>query len=673
MSQKAMLFLVGAGGLVILATASLELWSPRSGESGRSATAVVDPSVTATHMPVGPPDVSVPGDEATRAGGRPGESVAAPANDESAPPQPPAGPPAAEPPSSAAPSPSGLTSSTDAASPPRSHDPSRAGVPAPLRRQAAEHDRFGAAGEARASSLAALLREEAPASGIVAAGPPALELRSWEARQKSADSVGSPGELDREGYAHLPESPFLSAARNPLSTFSIDVDTASYANVRRFLGSGRLPPPDAVRIEELVNYFRYDYPEPAGAAPFSITTEVAGCPWAPDHRLVLVGLRGRSLDLARVPPRNLTFLLDVSGSMSSPDKLPLLKSALRLLASTLREQDRVAIVVYAGAAGVVLPPTSGADREAIEAALDSLAAGGSTAGGAGIELAYRVAARSFLPGGINRVILATDGDFNVGVSSEGELVRLIEEKRDTGVFLSVLGFGHGNLQDSRMEKIADHGNGNYSYIDSASEARKVLVSEAGATLVAIAKDVKIQVEFNPARVAAYRLVGYENRALRTEDFADDRKDAGEIGAGHTVTALYEIVPAGVAVELPAVEPLRYQAPPAASVAARHDELATVKLRHKEPQGERSRLQTVVVRDAAFGAEPSGELRFVSAVAAFGMLLRGSEHRGEASWAQVRDLAEGALGADAGGYRAQFLDLVGQAEALSPDRHLAIAR
>ncbi len=479
--------------------------------------------------------------------------------------------------------------------------------------------------------------------------------------------------VDREAYEHIRDNPFLAAASNPLSTFSIDVDTASYANVRRFLTAGQLPPKDAVRIEELVNYFRYDYPEPRGNAPFSITTELGACPWEPEHRLVLVGLRGRSLDEESLPPRSLTFLLDVSGSMNSPDKLPLLKRAMGMLVETLREEDRVAIVVYAGASGLVLPPTSGAHREEIQAALDSLRAGGSTAGGAGIELAYRVAADSFVEGGINRVVLATDGDFNVGLSSEGDLVRLIEEKRETGVFLSVLGFGQGNLQDSKMEKLADHGNGNYAYIDSYREAQKVLVSEAGGTLVTIAKDVKIQVEFNPARVAAYRLIGYENRALRAEDFADDQKDAGEIGAGHTVTALYEVVPVGVDIDLPAVDPLKYQGPGTATPGRASHELMTVKLRHKQPDGDRSRLQSVAIDDVAPGHELSANLRFSSAVAAFGMLLRESEHRGSASWEQVMELASSAVGSDPGGHRTEFVVLARSAERLATMEQVAIAR
>jgi Ca-activated chloride channel family protein len=482
----------------------------------------------------------------------------------------------------------------------------------------------------------------------------------------------SPG-LDGEAYDRIRENPFLAAATNALSTFSIDVDTASYANVRRFLARGQLPPKDAVRLEELLNYFRYDYPEPRGETPFSVTAEVGPCPWKPEHRLVLVGLRGRSLAEAALPPRRLTFLLDVSGSMDAPNKLPLLKEAMGLLVEGLREQDRVAIVVYAGSSGLVLPPTSGDRKAEIRDALASLEAGGSTAGGAGIQLAYRVAEDMLLPGGANRVVLATDGDFNLGVTSLGDLSRLIEEKRRTGVFLSVLGFGEGNLKDSTMEMLADRGNGNYSYVDDLGEARKVLVHEAGGTLVTIAKDVKIQVEMNPRRVAAYRLLGYENRLLRAEDFADDRKDAGEIGSGHTVTALYEVVPSGVATSLPGVEPLRYQEPAVHSRAAASDELLTVKLRYKEPEGETSRLLNAAVRDCGPVGRGSLNLRFAAAVAEFGLLLRESEHKGGATWPQVLDLAGGALGRDLGGYRKAFVDLVRQAKALSSPRQASIAR
>jgi Ca-activated chloride channel family protein len=510
-----------------------------------------------------------------------------------------------------------------------------------------------------------------PLSG---AGSPSLPLPAASPVRKLASEAPidrGRQDFNTEAYERVSENPFLAATANPLSTFSIDVDTASYANVRRFLTGGQRPPKDAVRIEELLNYFRYDYPEPAGATPFSITTEAASCPWEPSHRLVLVGLRGRSIDDADLPPRRLTFLLDVSGSMSMPAKLPLLKQAMGLLVDTLREQDRVAIVVYAGSSGLVLPPTSGTRKEEIRDALASLEAGGSTAGGAGIQLAYSVADDMFLPGGVNRVVLATDGDFNVGLTSMGDLSRLIEEKRKGGVFLSVLGFGDGNLKDATMEMLADRGNGNYSYIDSLAEARKVLVSEAGGTLVTIAKDVKIQVEMNPRRVSAYRLIGYENRLLRAEDFADDRKDAGEIGASHTVTALYEIVPPGVSIDLPETPALRYQRGAPLSGASATDEMMTVKLRYKEPDGDTSRLLSEVVRDAPRPA--SDNLRFAAAVAEFGMLLRDSQRRGASSWDQVRRLAESARGRDAGGYRAGFLELVGRAEAVCSPREVAVTR
>jgi Ca-activated chloride channel family protein len=347
-----------------------------------------------------------------------------------------------------------------------------------------------------------------------------------------------------EAYAHIAESEFMNVRDQALSTFSVDVDTASYSNVRRFLREGRLPPADAVRIEELVNYFDYDYPEPQANEPFGIYAEVSDCPWNAEHRLVHLGIQARHIEQQSVPPRNLVFLIDVSGSMQDPNKLPLLKNGLSLLARNLRSQDRISMVVYAGSSGLVLPSTTGAHQNQVLEALSRLEAGGSTNGAAGIELAYAEAQRNFIKGGVNRVILATDGDFNVGPSSEGELVRIIEEKRKSGVFLTVLGFGTGNLQDSRMEQLADKGNGNYAYIDTLDEAQKVLVRESGATLVTVAKDVKLQVEFNPAHVASYRLVGYENRTLAARDFNDDKKDAGEIGAGHTVTALYEIVPVG---------------------------------------------------------------------------------------------------------------------------------
>ncbi len=465
--------------------------------------------------------------------------------------------------------------------------------------------------------------------------------------------------LDTEQYDFIAEAGFLSPLRQPLSTFSIDVDTASYSNVRRFLQDGRRPPAGAVRIEELVNYFRYDYPAPGAAAehPFSVISEVTAAPWKPEHQLLMIGLHGRDIPVADVPPRNLVFLLDVSGSMQPASKLPLVKRALRELVLRLRPQDHVAMVVYAGASGLVLPPTSGADSSKILAALQSLEAGGSTNGGQGIELAYEVAREHFDPEGINRVILATDGDFNVGVTNRSDLVELIERKRESGVFLTVLGVGRGNLQDSQMEQLADHGNGNYAYLDSIAEARKVLVHEAGGTLVTVAKDVKIQVEFNPQRVSAYRLIGYENRRLQDQDFNDDTKDAGEIGAGHHVTALYEVIPVGVDSNAGDVDPLRYQEPAAGS-GQHANEMVTVKLRYKLPTGDESRLLTrTVPSQTEPGTSASDDVRFSSAVALFGMLLRDSPHRADGSWELAHELARGAIGPDPDGYRSEFVRLV----------------
>jgi Ca-activated chloride channel family protein len=470
-----------------------------------------------------------------------------------------------------------------------------------------------------------------------------------------------PREMNTENYAAVAESRFLPAADNPRSTFSIDVDAASYTNVRRFLTSGQRPPRDAVRVEEFLNYFRYDYPEPRGKDRFSVTTDVAVAPWAPEHRLLRVGIKGKSLKAAAVPPTNLVFLIDVSGSMRPENKLPLVKESFRLLVNELREQDRVAIVVYAGAAGLVLPPTPGCDKATILAALDQLEAGGSTAGGAGLRLAYDVARQSYARGSNNRVILATDGDFNVGESSDAAMVQLIEERRDQGIFLTVLGFGTGNLKDSRMEQIADKGNGHYAYVDNLQEGRRVFVREFAGTLMTLAKDVKIQVEFNPAKVQAYRLIGYENRALKNEDFADDRKDAGELGAGHTVTALYEIVPVGVPFAL-AGDSLRYQTISLRSDTKR-DEWLTVQLRYKEPDGTTSRLQTHPVRVRGRVGEPEGDFRFATAVAGFGMVLRNSEYRGAATLDQVLHLARSAESEDPDGERAEFVRLVESARTL----------
>ena len=478
-----------------------------------------------------------------------------------------------------------------------------------------------------------------------------------------------PSGFNTEEYSHIRENGFRPVASAPLSTFSIDVDKASYANVRRFLNQGSLPPADAVRLEEMINYFTYDLPEPRGEHPFSITTEVGAAPWAPQHRLVRIGIQGKRLRGERMPPSNLVFLIDVSGSMDEPNKLPLVKRSLRLLVDQLDERDHVSIVVYAGNAGLVLPCTPGAERTRILNAIDNLEAGGSTAGGAGIQLAYRIARENFVAEGNNRVILATDGDFNVGASSEGELVRLIEQERRSGVFLTVLGFGTGNYADARMESLADKGNGNYFYIDNLMEGRKVFVEELQGTLFTIAKDVKIQVEFNPAEVASYRLVGYENRALRDEDFNNDSIDAGELGAGHTVTALYEIIPVGGEGPsiVPGVDPLRYQRP-APRADAQRGELLTVKLRYQRPEGSASRLIEAPVREVD-GRDPhlSDDFGFAAAVAEFGMLLRNSEFKGNSNGATVLQMARAHRGEDRDGYRAEFIQLVRAWATLSGNR------
>jgi Ca-activated chloride channel family protein len=491
--------------------------------------------------------------------------------------------------------------------------------------------------------------------------PPAAAVGGLAGRVTRDSIYRGPIPHNTEAYSKIDDNAFHLVTTDPLSTFSIDVDTASYANVRRFLNTGAMPPPDAVRTEELINYFRFDYAQPTSDQPFSVTTELAPCPWNTVHKLALVGLQARRIEQDQVPPRNLVFLIDVSGSMMPHDKLPLVRTALRMLVDTLNARDRVAIVVYAGSTGLVLPGTPGDQKERIHQAIAQLEAGGSTNGGAGVTLAYEIAQQQFVKGGINRVILATDGDFNVGVTSHGDLIRLIEQKREAGVFLSILGVGTGNLKDATMEQLADKGNGNYSYLDSLHEARKVLVAEAGSTLVTVAKDVKIQIEFNPAHVSAYRLIGYENRLLRNEDFNNDKKDAGEIGAGHTVTALYEIVPPGVKLDVPGVDALKYQQPstPRADTSG---ELMTVKLRYKQPDGDTSRFISVSMPEG--NGSMTDNVGFASAVAAFGMLLRKSEHRGTASYADAIALARRHRGRDESGYRAEFVRLVELADALS---------
>ena len=512
--------------------------------------------------------------------------------------------------------------------------------------------------------------------------PPPAELERWRAMPvasrvaaKRAAPAGAgalavasgtgtalPLPTDSEAYAAQADSGFVSTEREPLSTFSIDVDTASYSNVRRFIQQGQLPPPGAVRIEELVNYFPYAYPDPQGDEPIGVTTELSRAPWNSDHLLLQVALQGRRIETAQLPPRNLVFLLDVSGSMDAPNKLPLLQRSLTALTETLTERDHVAIVVYAGASGLVLPPTSGRDKAQILAALDRLQAGGSTNGGAGIELAYAIAGDLARPGASTRVILATDGDFNVGPTSEDALVRLIEDKRAGGVFLSVLGFGMGNYKDATLERLADQGNGNYAYVDSLSEARKVLVAEGGATLVTLAQDVKLQLELNPRHVGSYRLIGYENRRLANADFNDDQKDAGELGAGHRVTALYELIPPGQPAPQGAVDPLRYQSAGAAAGPA--GELCTIKLRYKLPGSSKSRAFERHVSSGATALElTSPAFRFAAAVATFGMVLRRSPQRGTSDYGLARELARGAVGQDRDGYQRELIGLIDSAAAL----------
>jgi Ca-activated chloride channel family protein len=471
--------------------------------------------------------------------------------------------------------------------------------------------------------------------------------------------------FNTEEYDRIQDNAFKETLGNPLSTFSIDVDTAAYSNVRRFLAGGQMPPKDAVRIEEMINYFRYDYPVPAGDHPFSITTDMATCPWNGGHRILRIGLQGKPLDYKDLRPCNLVFLIDASGSMADENKLPLLKRSLALMLDALQPDDRVAIVAYAGAAGLVLSSTPAGQKERILSVLEKLQAGGSTAGGQGIALAYQVAKENLLPHGNNRVVLATDGDFNVGVSSTADLVRLIEAKRKEGIYLTICGFGMGNYKDGRMEQISNAGNGNYFYIDNIREAKKVFVTKLRANLFTIAKDVKIQVEFNPAKIAAYRLIGYENRVMAKEDFADDAKDAGELGAGHTVTALYELKMAAPDAGTQATPPLRYQQTILSSGARKSNEALTVSLRYKPLDQEQSRLLAVPVAEKTTHlADTPDDFRFACAVAAFGMLLRESEYIGGFTYDEVLTLARKSKGADENGYRTELVQLIETAELLA---------
>ncbi|HSW54856.1 MAG TPA: von Willebrand factor type A domain-containing protein [Ignavibacteriaceae bacterium] len=475
------------------------------------------------------------------------------------------------------------------------------------------------------------------------------------------------GPWNTEEYNTIVENEFLDAFSNPLSTFSIDVDAASYSNARRFIQDGQLPPRDAVRVEEFINYFDYDYPQPKDEHPFSVFTELGICPWNENNYLLHVGIKGKELADEERTDCNLVFLLDVSGSMEPENKLPLVKKAFKFLVKNLREKDKISIVVYAGSAGLVLPTTSGNQKREITFALDNLRAGGSTAGGAGIQLAYNIAKDNFIEGGNNRIILATDGDFNVGVSSTSELVKMIEEKRDEGIFLTILGFGMGNYKDGRLEELADKGNGNYYYIDNILEAKKVFDHDLMGTLFTIAKDVKMQIEFNPVKVAMYRLIGYENRLLKKEDFDDDKKDAGELGAGHTVTALYEIVPVKVAKTFEDREDLKYQVSKLTYTAKNSDELLTLKLRYKPPKEDESKLITSVVRDKVNSIETASEnFNFSAAVAGFAMLLRESKFKGETDFNLIGKLTEDNMGEDKYGYRDEFISLVKRAKKLSEE-------
>ncbi|HEY5370445.1 MAG TPA: von Willebrand factor type A domain-containing protein [Hanamia sp.] len=468
-----------------------------------------------------------------------------------------------------------------------------------------------------------------------------------------------------EGYDNITENGFKKVTDNPLSTFSIDVDAASYSNVRRFLNSNQLPPAGAVRTEEMINYFKYQYPQPTGNDPFSINTELSDCPWNPQNKLLLIGLQGKNIPVDKLPPSNLVFLIDVSGSMMDENKLPLVKASMKMLTDQLRENDRISIVVYAGNAGVALPATDGTDKMKIKTAIDALEAGGSTAGGEGIQMAYKIAQQNLMKGGNNRIILCTDGDFNVGASSDDALVRMIEQERNKGIYLTVLGYGMGNYKDSKMQQLADKGNGNHAYIDGLSEAKKVLVTEFGGTLFTIAKDVKLQLEFNPELVAGYRLIGYENRMLNKEDFNDDKKDAGELGSGHTVTALYEIIPAGVKSPfLKDVDPLKYQDNKKKKASSFNDEIVTIKFRYKAPDGNESKLMVHSVNNEPNSFKSASDnFRFAASVAGFAMLLRDSEYKENAHYSMILQMADGSLGKDEEGYRKEFISLVKKAAEL----------
>ena len=506
------------------------------------------------------------------------------------------------------------------------------------------------------------IRRNAPAGiadkSIGSYNSPSLQYPGYERLKDEGNNT--------EDYSNIVENGFHKVSDDPLSTFSIDVDAASYSNVRRFLNSNQLPPAGAVRTEEMINYFKYQYPQPTGDDPFSINTEMSDCPWNKNNKLVLIGLQGKIIPTENLPASNLVFLIDVSGSMMDENKLPLVKASMKLLTDQLREEDKISIVVYAGNAGLVLSPTSGANKIKIKNAIDALEAGGSTAGGEGIKLAYKTAQENLIKTGNNRIILCTDGDFNVGASSDDDMARLVEGERNKGIYLTVLGYGMGNYKDNKMEELADKGNGNHAYIDGINEAKKVLVNEFGGTLFTIAKDVKLQVEFNPAKVAGYRLIGYENRMLNKEDFNDDKKDAGELGSGHTVTALYEIIPAGVQSDyLKSVDPLKYQQPLKDYADKKSAEILTVKFRYKAPDKDVSKLIVHTVNDNSTNLKnTSDNFRFATAVSGFAMMLRNSEFKGNSSFENILNIAQGSLGDDKEGYRKEFVSLVKKAEEIS---------
>ncbi len=526
----------------------------------------------------------------------------------------------------------------------------------------------------RTDRLAALLAVLAIAS-IVFVGCESREASIASKQYQATDSAAAPMivgtedsaiESNTESYDVITENEFVNSLANPKSTFSIDVDTASYSNVRRMISDSKIPPAGAVRIEELINYFDYQYPGPeSDEHPFSVHTELGKCPWNEANQLVRIGLKGKTFPRNKRPDCNLVFLLDVSGSMQSLNKLPLVKEAMRMLVENLDRRDQIAIVVYAGSSGVVLPSTSASEPDAIFAAMDRLKAGGSTNGGQGIDLAYQIAAKNYIEDGVNRVILCTDGDFNVGVSNRSSLVDLITDKAKSGISLSVLGFGTGNLKDDTMESLADRGNGNYAYIDSKLEARKALVEQINGTLITIAKDVKIQVDFNPARIDSYRLIGYENRMLENEDFADDKKDAGEIGAGHTVTALYEVIPAGAESPARTDSGSEFVETKLKADAANSDVVLKVNLRYKLPDEMESKSLSVALNRSALESVemPSDDFQFAATVAAYGMLLRDSKFKGDAKWDWVVKSANESLGEDKNGYRSEFVKLVRQASLL----------